>query len=690
MGATAFAHCGSLTNATITDGATTIGYEAFSDCTNLARVTIPGSVSTIGDGAFFACTALPSVTISNGVTTIAEDAFAYCTSLARVTIPGSVSTIGEDAFAFCFSLGGVTIPGSVRTIGEDAFYSCSSLGSVTIPGSVSSIRDDTFAYCTGLTNVTILNGVTSIGEEAFAYCASLASVAIPGSVTSIGEDAFYACSSLGSVTIPSGVTSIRDDTFAYCTGLTNVTIPASVTSIRQYAFYDCLSLTSVYFKGNAPSVDLSAFANDDRAVVYYLPGTTGWSSHYFDGLTAVLEGGSLQAIISPARAISAGARWQVDGGTWQDSGATVGNLPVGNHTLSFKTISGLTTPANQTVAIKTEAVAKGKGTYTFSAQGIYNGLFMQADATAETAGMLSGLVVTASGSYSGKLLIGGTTNAITGVFNGSRQASNHVQRTAQQGGPLTLEMTLNWNDSPPDISGTVCGANGGAWVANLTAELAAKESSSAEYTALLLPAGTPSGYGYLLITNHAGVVTLSGAMADGTPFSQAVHLSGAGDVPVYGNLYGGTGLLLGWIGLESGSPAGNLTWIRKASRSSVRYGSGFTNLTVVQGSPWTYPSPHRAAIDLPSGQLDISGGGLLSPLSFNVTVSSGNTLMELTGSPANTLTGSINAKGLLTIKFGNSAGKGMTTGTGAVLQNVNSGGGFFLGKTNAGAILLQP
>jgi len=55
------------------------------------------------------------------------------------------------------------------------------------------------------------------------------------------------------------------------------------------------------------------------------------------------------------------------------------------------------------------------------------------------------------------------------------------------------------------------------------------------------------------------------------------------------------------------------------------------------------------------------------------------------------LTGSINrTNGLLTIKFGNGAGKATTTGKGAVLQNVNSAGGFFLGKTNAGSIFLQP
>jgi hypothetical protein len=195
----------------------------------------------------------------------------------------------------------------------------------------------------------------------------------------------------------------------------------------------------------------------------------------------------------------------------------------------------------------------------------------------------------------------------------------------------------------------------------------------------------------MLMTNHAGSVTLSVTLADGASFSQTVPVSGAGDLPVYGNLYGGAGLLLGWIGLESGSPSGNLAWIKPASRSSALYTNGFTNLVSVQGSLWANPSPHTAAIDLPSGQLAISGESLLTNLIFNVTVSNNNALVKLPGSLTNSLTGSINPKtGLLTVKFGNGAGKATTAATAAVLQNTNKAAGFFLGKTNAGSIFLQP
>lgn len=180
-------------------------------------------------------------------------------------------------------------------------------------------------------------------------------------------------------------------------------------------------------------------------------------------------------------------------------------------------------------------------------------------------------------------------------------------------------------------------------------------------------------------------------MADGTAFSQTVPLSGNGDLPVYGNLYGSTGLLLGWINMESGAPAGNLTWIKPASRATAFYTNGFTNMVSVQGSLWTNPPPKTAAVDLPSGQLYISNGTLPPNLTFNVAVSSSNTLVKLPGSPTNSLSGSINTKtGFLTVTFGNGVKATTTTGTGAMLQNANRAAGFFLGTNNAGSILLQP
>jgi uncharacterized repeat protein (TIGR03803 family) len=86
--------------------------------------------------------------------------------------------------------------------------------------------------------------------------------------------------------------------------------------------------------------------------------------------------GSLQVIIEPSGAVSNGAQWQVDGGTLQDSGAIVSNLSVGNHTVSFNTISNWTTPANQTASVTTNSTATANGTYTAIGSGLTGALIV--------------------------------------------------------------------------------------------------------------------------------------------------------------------------------------------------------------------------------------------------------------------------------------------------------------------------
>jgi hypothetical protein len=203
-----------------------------------------------------------------------------------VVIGDSVTSIGVYAFYYCWSLTSITIPDSVTSMGDFVFAHCSSLTSITIPDSVTSIGYGAFSYCSSLTSITIPDSVTSIGYGAFSYCSSLTSITIPDSVTSIGGSAFSYCSSLTSITIPDSVTEIGEGAFFYCESLTSITIPDSVTSIGGSAFRNCSSLKSVYFEGNAPALPYgNAFFAP--AVIYYRPGTTGWTNPW-DGRPATL------------------------------------------------------------------------------------------------------------------------------------------------------------------------------------------------------------------------------------------------------------------------------------------------------------------------------------------------------------------------------------------------------------------
>ena len=107
------------------------------------------------------------------------------------------------------------------------------------------------------------------------------------------------------------------------------------------------------------------------------------------------------------------------------------------------------------------------------------------------------------------------------------------------------------------ITGTVSNA---AWPTNayLWADLAAATHGTSNYTLLMSPPTNaaanmtiPTGYGYALIADHGGTVTLNGGLADGTTFSQTVPASASNDVPVYVSLYDKTGFLFGWLNLTN-------------------------------------------------------------------------------------------------------------------------------------------
>lgn len=79
------------------------------------------------------------------------------------------------------------------------------------------------------------------------------------------------------------------------------------------------------------------------------------------------ETGSLQVTIKPAEAVTAGAQWKADSGSWQNSGTTLSDLTVGTHTVSFSGVSGWNAPGSQTVSVTSGGTASVTGTYTEAA-----------------------------------------------------------------------------------------------------------------------------------------------------------------------------------------------------------------------------------------------------------------------------------------------------------------------------------
>jgi len=214
--------------------------------------------------------AIPGTMLGLPVTTIGDAAFVNQPALASVTIPNGVTLLGTASFASDAGLTNLALPNSVTRIGDNAFNACSALTSVVIPDSVTNVGYSAFGSCSSLANLKIGNHVTYLGPFAFYFCPQLTRVVIPDSVTWIDDGALDFGGSVG--------------LFGHCTGLTNVTVGSGLGYIGIGAFVYCPNLTSVYFRGNAPTLNGGSsygqriFDYSEAVIVYYLPGTTGWSS----------------------------------------------------------------------------------------------------------------------------------------------------------------------------------------------------------------------------------------------------------------------------------------------------------------------------------------------------------------------------------------------------------------------------
>lgn len=82
--------------------------------------------------------------------------------------------------------------------------------------------------------------------------------------------------------------------------------------------------------------------------------------------------GSLTVNLSPGGAVSAGAQWRVDGGSYRNSGDTATGLTPGSHSVSFKAVSGYDKPAEKLVSITSGVNATSTGSYSAVAPSTYS------------------------------------------------------------------------------------------------------------------------------------------------------------------------------------------------------------------------------------------------------------------------------------------------------------------------------
>jgi len=749
----AFYDCYDLTNVTIgnngpsPNGGCYIGYEAFEDC-SMITLKIGNNVSSIEEYAFEECYNLQSLMLGTNVTSIGEEAFDDCYKLTNAIIGGGA--IAEDAFEDCEDLTNLTIGPNVTSIGYYAFEDCYALRNLVLPDSVTGIGDEAFEDCYDLTNVTIGKGVTSIGSDVFDYCYGLANVTFGPNVGSISEWAFYYCTNLTGLYFQGNAPAVASTAFTYWNGsryvnVSNITVYYYAGATGWGSTFD--GYPTVELSPDSLQVTLGPTAARNAGAQWQLDGginqkggvttldniapgshtvsftpVSGWITPSNQTVTITNgEAASVVGLYTPTNTPANGLILLTNGyGTilhaaWSNiltigKKYTVTAVPHSKNVFIFwaggtnQPYSVLSASARYTFTMESNLVlAANFITNPFiAATGIYNGLFSTTSGvTEETAGMLKNLTIRQDGSYSGTILINGGRHGIGGKFDLAGLATNKILRTVSRGGPLRVEMTLDWSDSPSQVTGLVFGTNVSGtnevpWTANLTAYLATNDLHPAQYTMLIPPdtnnappTSSPGGDGYALITNHAGTARITGALADGTVLSQTAPVSQGSYVPIYANLYASNGLLLGWLDLDVTNTTGNnLTWIHPVTTNGL-YQNGFTNIlpaSQIQLSLWTNPP----------GDID-----LLANLSMLETIYDTNALTniavttsasgEVTGT---SVSGSIKLKtGLFKVTIGSGASK--VTGYGAVLLNATNGnatnsGGYFLTPQDAQAIELEP
>ena len=258
-----------VTNYSIPEGVTSIGYSAFDSCENLRIITIPDSVKRIGQGAFWTCKGLENINIPEGVTSIEPSTFAECEALTSITIPDSVSRIGNEAFQDCSKLTSIIFLGNAPTLGSSVFNRVAANAIV-----------NHFSGATGYTS----NGFrgTTV-QPTLSYKSSGNDVTITDCNIQVK----------GELVIPSSiggkpVVSIDNEAFRGCKDLTKIIIPASISSIGDRAFSGYIYLTEIEFLANAPTrlgVDVFDLLPGEARIISS-PNALGFSDT-FGGLAVV-------------------------------------------------------------------------------------------------------------------------------------------------------------------------------------------------------------------------------------------------------------------------------------------------------------------------------------------------------------------------------------------------------------------
>jgi uncharacterized repeat protein (TIGR03803 family) len=331
-----------------------------------------------------------------------------------------------------------------------------------------------------------------------------------------------------------------------------------------------------------------------------------------------------------------------------------------------------------------------------SVKGTYNGLFRESGNVSTSSSGLFTFTVTDKGKFTGNLQMAAGRSAMSGQFDADGHAQLVIGRPKLK--PLLLDMQLDMFQGTDQVTGTV---SDGTWVAELAGDRAVFDGRTSispqagKYT--LVIAGKPDslsepggdGVGTVSI-DKAGKVRLTALLADGTKLSQSASLSKNGLWPLFAKLYGGGGLVIGWISFAEPADedvSGQVWWIKPSRAGDKYYPNGFTNDTIASGSHYSSPAGGTRVLNLTNGQVEFSGGNLAHGFTNEVTLDGQNALKNL--SPNHLSISFSLSTGLFSGSVEDPATSRSFSFKGVVLQSQKRGAGFFLGGSQSGEVKIE-
>jgi len=304
---------------------------------------------------------------------------------------------------------------------------------------------------------------------------------------------------------------------------------------------------------------------------------------------------------------------------------------------------------------------------------------------------------TKRGMYSGTLQTGNRRFSFSGQLDPSGSATKTITRKGENS--LTISLQVQSGDNSI-MGGTV---GDGSWLAEFTAYRALFNQrtnpapAAGKYTVVVPGAGdgstqTPQGDGFGTVNvNLSGQVKFSGALAEGTKVTQSASLSQNGQWPCFIPLSQGSGQLIGWLNfttVPSKDLGGQLNWIKLPNSRTRVYPSGFEFEPMARGSAYQPPAKNTPVLNFSDGQVALTGGNLAEVLINHIILNTNNKVTNLSSNKLS-----------LTLAPSSGLFKGtvlnQTDGTsisfrGAVLQDENSGSGYFLRTNQSGRVFLGP